>query len=315
MFLPEPLPTRWDLHWRMFGAEVHIRPIFWASCVLLGVIFYRDPDIGGMAMFWFWIATILISLLIHETCHILAARLFGSHVRIVLSGMSGTVFGLVERKRWQRVLILLAGPLGNVLMYGLLWGALNPQWNPLSIQQLGQGWTIFIANAAKIALLLNAFLALLNVLPLWPLDGGRAVIEIGEALLGRLGQTLALLLSLLICLLLSITVIGWARQNLFDRFDPRYPLHLLYSCILALYCYFFWISAFRALWAIPCRSMSMANPAALLNKPKSAFREHNSSFSSFPSGVSAISTARGCPSRGASLPPSEPGAMCKHDEG
>jgi stage IV sporulation protein FB len=251
MLLPEPHPTRWDLHWRMLGAEVRIRPIFWASCVLLGVLFYRDPVIGGMAMFWFWSAAVLISLLIHETFHILAARLFGTRVRIVLSGMGGTVFGLEERKCWQRVLILLAGPLGNVLLYGILWVVADPQWNPLPIQRLGQDWTIFIANAAKIALLLNAFWAVLNVLPLWPLDGGRVAVEIGEALLGRMGQTLALLLSLLVCLLLSITVVGWARQNLTDRFDPRYPLHLLYFCILALYCYFFWISAFRALWGDP----------------------------------------------------------------
>ncbi|HEY7329186.1 MAG TPA: M50 family metallopeptidase [Gemmataceae bacterium] len=232
----------------MFGAEVRIRPIFWASCVLLGVLFYRDTDIGGMAMFCFWIAAVLISFLTHETCHILAARLFGSHVRIVLSGMGGTVFGLEERKRWQRMLILLAGPLGNVLITGILWVMTDPQWNPLPIDRLGQDWTIFIANAAKIALLLNAFWALLNVVPLWPLDGGRAAVELGEGFLGRFGKTLALLMSLLVCLLLSITVVGWARQNLTDRFDPRYPLHLLYFCILALYCYFFWISAFRALW-------------------------------------------------------------------
>jgi membrane-associated protease RseP (regulator of RpoE activity) len=186
--------------------------------------------------------------LTHETCHILAARLFGSHVRIVLSGMGGTVFGLEERKRWQRVLILLAGPLGNVLISGILWVIADPQRVPLPTDRLGRDWTIFIANAVHIAYLFNIYWALLNVLPLWPLDGGCTAVEIGEALLGRRGQTVALLISLAVCLWLSLTVVQWARGNLADRFDPLYPLYLLYFCILALYCYFFWISAFRALW-------------------------------------------------------------------
>jgi stage IV sporulation protein FB len=248
MLLPEPPPTRWDLRWRMFGAEVRIRPIFWASCVLLGVIAYRDPDIGGMTMFWFWSAAVLISLLVHETCHILAARLFGARVRVWLSGLGGHVHGLHELKRWQRVLVLLAGPLGNGVLAGILWLSTDPRWLPLPIDRLGPEWTIFVANAAKIALLLNVLWALLNVLPLWPLDGGRVAVELGEAILGRRGRIAVLLASLAVCLWLSITVVWWARSHLTDRFDPRYPLYLFYFCILALYCYLFWVNTFRALW-------------------------------------------------------------------
>jgi Zn-dependent protease len=232
----------------MIGAEVRIRPLFWASCLLLGVIYYCDPEIGGMAMFWFWIAAVLVTLLAHETSHILAARLFGTRVRVVLSGLGGQVYGLEERKRWQRVLILLAGSLGNVLLYSILWLIADPEWNPLPVDRLGPDWIQFIANAAHIALLINAFWVLLNVLPLWPLDGGRVAVEIGEGLLGRRGQIVALVTSLIVCLLLSLTVVGWARLHLIDRFDPHYPLYLLFFLIQSLYCYFFWLSTFRALW-------------------------------------------------------------------
>ena len=256
MLPSEPRPTRWDLPWRMFGSEVRTRPIFWASCLLLGTVIYRDPDIGGMGTFWFWIAAVLISLLAHEMCHVLAARLFGTRIRVVLSGLGGQVFGLDELKRWQRVLILLAGPLGNLLILGILWG--------VTATPLPMDWRIFLAPYVWLLMWINAFWCVLNLLPLWPLDGGRIAVDLGEALLGRRGQITALLLSLAVCLLLSITVAAWARLTLTNRFDPHYALYLIFFCIQFLYCYFFWISTFRALWgdAVPLDDASKSGRAA-----------------------------------------------------
>lgn len=247
MLLPEPQPSRWDLHGRMFGAEVRIRPLFWPSCVLLGLIYYQDPDVGGTGAFCFWIAAVLVSLLAHETSHLLVARLFGARPRSMLSGLGGQVYGLDELKRWQRVLVLLAGSLGNLCILGILWLAASER-TPLPVARLGKEWSTFIAVAAKISTIFNARWCLLNMLPLWPLDGGRIAVEIGDALLGRRGQTLALLLSLLMCLLLTATVVVWGRLALIDRFDPHYRVHLSYFLIMAVYCYVFWLVTFRALW-------------------------------------------------------------------
>lgn len=248
MLLPAPQPSRWDLHGRLFGAEVRIRPIFWASCVLMGLPYYQYPKIGGMSAFGFWIAAVLISLLAHETSHILAARLFGARSFIVLSGLGGQVYGLDELKRWKRVLVLLAGSLGNILIFGILWLAADPERNPLPIERLGREWSTFIANAVFVLMLINALWCLLNLLPLWPLDGGRIALEVGEALLGQRGQTLALLLSLLVCLLMTVSVIVWGRLSLINPFDERYRIYLTFFCVMALYCYIFWLVTFRALW-------------------------------------------------------------------
>ena len=247
MLLPEPQPSRWEPHWRMFGAEVRIRPIFWVSCILLGIPYYRYPEIGGAGAFWFWIAAVLVSLLAHETSHILIARLVGARPRVVLSGLGGQLYGLDELKRWKRVLVLLAGSLGNLLIYGILWLATSER-TPLPVQRLGPEWSQFIGNATKMGMMINAYWCLLNWLPLWPLDGGRIALELGEALLGGRGQTLALLLSLLVCLLLTASVVWWARLTLINPFDKRYGIYLIFFCIMALYCYVFWIVTFRALW-------------------------------------------------------------------
>jgi stage IV sporulation protein FB len=264
MLITEPRPSRLDLHGRLLGADLRIRPMFWASTVLLGIIFYQDPEVGGVAMFGFWILAVLFSLLFHEFCHILAARLLGGRVRIVLAGLGGQVYGLEEMKRWRRVLILWSGSLGNVLLCGILWAIADPHWNPLPIARLGPKGAMFLVHAVEILMLINAVWALLNVLPLWPLDGGRVAVELGDALLGRRGQILALILSLAVCLFMSFEVVRRSRPHLADPFDIRYILHLLLFGIQLLYCYIFWLCTFRALWgeSTPLDELSRPGRAA-----------------------------------------------------
>jgi stage IV sporulation protein FB len=244
MSLPEPRPTRLELRWRMFGAEFRVRLMFWVSTALLGVYYYQNPDLGGVGPFCFWFAAVLVSLLAHETGHVLVARLFGICPRVVLSGLGGQVFGTETLRGWQRLLVALAGPLMNVLLFGALCGII---FQTSLLDRLD----VFSRLAIWQLLKINALWAILNVLPLWPLDGGRLAAEAGEALLGKRGRTLALLTSLATTFLLTAAVVVWMYRRdspLRNRFDPLYPLYLGYFCILVLYCYALWLSAFRALW-------------------------------------------------------------------
>jgi hypothetical protein len=43
-------------------------------------------------------------------------------------------------------------------------------------------------------------------------------------------------------------VVLWARLSLINPFDPAYRVNLIFFCIMALYCYVFWVVTFRALW-------------------------------------------------------------------
>jgi Zn-dependent protease len=252
MPLTEPRRMRWELHGRLLGADLRIRPLFWVSCALLGVIYYQDPEIrdqiGGVAAFFLWMAAVLVSMVLHELGHALAARLCRVPVRIVVSGLGDQLFGLEGLKRGPVVLIAGAGPLANLLLLGVLWGITAL---PLPMDRLGPEGLRFLVNSVWLLLMINAFWGLLNLLPLWPLDGGRIAVELGLALLGRHGQTLALLLSLFVTLLLMIFVVMWMWVTLANRFDPHYPVYFVYFCIMALYCYAFWLSGFRALWGDP----------------------------------------------------------------
>lgn len=244
MLLPEPPPTRWELHGQMLGADFRIHPLFWVSCALPGVVYYQYPSIreqiGGLVAFLLWMAAVLVSIGAHEIGHVLAARLFGARLRVFLSGFGDRLFGLEGLRRWQRLVVLLAGPLANAILFGIGWSVM---FLPLPVE-----WRLFLAPGLWLLLWVNAFWCLLNLLPLWPLDGGRLAVELGDAVLGRRGQTLALLLSLAITVGLIVFVGLWMRVTLVNRFDPAYPVYFVYFCILALYCYAFWLSAFRALW-------------------------------------------------------------------
>ncbi len=256
MFLPEPPSSRWDLRARLWGPEIRIRPIFWASSVLVGIVFYRDPEAGGVSMFGTWLFAVVLSFLIHEAGHVLTARLLRVPIRTVLSGLGGHVLGLDHVKRWQRVVILLSGSPANLAFLGILWGVTE--------MPLAPHWRESIAPVLMVLMWINAYWALLNVLPLWPLDGGRVAVEIGEALFGSRGKTAALLLSLAINMALSFTAAVWGILVLGNRYDPRFIVHLLFLGVQLLYCYILWLCTFRALWGsdVPLDDLTRPGRAA-----------------------------------------------------
>jgi stage IV sporulation protein FB len=256
MKVQEPLHTRLELRLRLFGTPVRISLLFWLAAALLGVRYYADPEIASVAWFAFWMAAVLASVLIHELGHILAGRLFGMHGQVVLHELGSMTLGVDELPhRWQRILVLLAGPLAGALIVAGVWALTYlplPAWSAET--------RTAIAIAAKMVLVVNVFWTSINLLPLWPLDGGRVACEIGEGLFGSPGVTAALILCLADTVLLTLLAVTLLSLHLNVRFAV--PLHvpewiretelsrlwhLEYGSLL-LGCYLLWLRTFRALW-------------------------------------------------------------------
>ncbi len=125
------------------------------------------------------IALLFVCVTMHEYGHALAARRFGIGTRSILLLPIGGVANLerIPEKPAQEIIIVAAGPLVNLALAILLL--------PLALA-LGDGQRIFSLNAMAaniqnpgifnlIVFLIstNILLALFNLLPAFPLDGGR----------------------------------------------------------------------------------------------------------------------------------------------
>ncbi len=168
---------------------VTIYPVFFIIAGLIGFL-YTQSVVGTLL----WIAVILVSVLVHEFGHALTAMTFGQTARIELVGFGGLTHhdGKIL-KPWQNFIVVLDGPLAGFLLclaaYGLLF--VVP----------GGGW---LSDALNIAVYVNLFWTIVNLLPIQPLDGGKLLSIVCEKLFGHRGVRHSYLFSAILSVLLSI---------------------------------------------------------------------------------------------------------------
>lgn len=163
MLLTAPEPTPYDLRFRAFGIPVRVHPAFWIAMALLGGI-----GSSGVRSTLVFVAAGFVSILVHELGHGLAYRACGQWPRIVLYQMGGLAMGTEEERRpWRRLGIILAGPLAGFSLFLAAFGVANFVPGVASYS---------LARAILSDLLwINLVWTILNLLPIFPLDGGQAV--------------------------------------------------------------------------------------------------------------------------------------------
>jgi Zn-dependent protease/predicted transcriptional regulator len=118
-------------------------------------------------------ATVFAIIVIHELGHALMARRFGVRTRDILLLPIGGIASLerIPERPGHELAIALVGPAINLVIAGLLWAGLaiaGGSLDPQNATSIGEG---FVSQL----LWINVVLAGFNLLPAFPLDGGRAL--------------------------------------------------------------------------------------------------------------------------------------------
>ena len=234
MFLFEPDQTHFDLRWRMFGTAIRVHPMFWLMSLILG---YDATIRAGIGYVLAWVACVFVSILLHEFGHVWMGRLFGSHSHIVLFSFGGLAIGsnLLSR-RWQRILVLLAGPLIQLLLWVALW--FGAKW---ILQSFPEHSRLAVFRVLRMLLEINLIWPLLNLLPIYPLDGGQITREICQAVMPLRGTAFSLGLSMVVSGLLAVhTFMGTQGRPIL----PHVPVFGIWTAIFfAMFC----VGSFQAL--------------------------------------------------------------------
>lgn len=187
----EPPKTDYDLRFNILDIPVRVHPFFWLLSFVLGMR-NTGPELI------IWIAVVFFSILIHELGHALVIRYFGWSPRIVLHSFGGLAiydpnfspnFGGRRPRRTHatQILISLAGPAAGFALAAVVVAILFATQRETGFYmfgravQFGSGQPITNNNLEILVLQLlyvNIFWGLLNLVPIYPLDGGQVAREL-----------------------------------------------------------------------------------------------------------------------------------------
>jgi Zn-dependent protease len=171
-----------------FGIGIYIH---WTFLLLVGFMAYKDYEAGGSGLNGLLTLGIVFTcVVLHELGHALTARHYGIPTRDITLYPIGGVARLerMSERPWEEFWIALAGPAVNVAIIGLVALPLY-----FLVQQAAADlstWAFLGANGLLAQLMfVNGMLVVFNMLPAFPMDGGRVFRALLVPYLGRLRAT------------------------------------------------------------------------------------------------------------------------------
>ncbi|MGZ8378317.1 MAG: site-2 protease family protein [Gemmatirosa sp.] len=165
---------------RIAGIDVHVHATF---VLLLGFYalsaYQRTRSYEASAMAVGFVALVFAIVLMHEYGHALAARRYGIATQDITLLPIGGVARLerMPREPRQELVVALAGPAVNVVLAVLLWAGLRvfggtpaPMGGSFAADE-----GFFSHSLAEQLLRVNVWLAAFNMIPAFPMDGGRVL--------------------------------------------------------------------------------------------------------------------------------------------
>ena len=192
------------LRFSLLGIPVQIQPWFWISLAIIGGGAAADSKEAIIQLVLFLLAG-LISILVHELGHALTGRAYGARSEITLHAFGGyAAFAGARFSRPQHFLVTAAGPAAQILL-GLAVYLLIPD-----VFQLTSAAGYFWGVLAYISFIW----AVINLLPVLPLDGGQMV----NALLGPARIKLTLWITIITATAAALLIYQRTNSIIFPIF-------------------------------------------------------------------------------------------------
>jgi Zn-dependent protease len=227
--------TPYDLRFQFLGIPVRVQPFFWVSAAMLGFADYR------ILVTLIFVACAFVSILVHEYGHGLIARSHGASPSIVLQLFGGVcIYEPGRETPGQRLAVLFCGPgAGFVLcavvmvVFSALFG-LTPDEHLSFVRALFTGGLDSSSGLKKLhydfdnqlatnalfetywsLIQINIMWGLINLLPVWPLDGGQVTQTVLSQVNPYNGRRWTHIISLLVAAL--VVLVSYALTKDFRR--------------------------------------------------------------------------------------------------
>ncbi len=163
----------------LFGSELRVHATFFLLIAWIGIAGWLQGGPDAAALNILYILILFACVIAHEFGHALTARRYGIRTPDVTLLPIGGLARLerMPEKPGQEVLVALAGPAVNVVIFLVLALVLGP--DRLRATTLDE---ITLSSLPAQVAILNLVLAVFNLIPAFPMDGGRvlrAVLSLG----------------------------------------------------------------------------------------------------------------------------------------
>lgn len=159
---------------KFFGIKVSVH---WSFSLLIAWIVFvtmrQGLETTQILMHVFFILSLFVCVLLHEFGHSLVAIKFGGKVHSIILLPIGGLANITKmpEKPKEEFLVSLAGPAVNIVIVGIL-GLYITYIQPVSAEDMELGY-ITRKNFAAMLLAANIFIVAFNLIPAFPMDGGR----------------------------------------------------------------------------------------------------------------------------------------------
>ena len=168
---------------RIAGSEIRIHLTFLLLLAWIAIAQYSAGGASAAVDTVLFVIAVFTCVVLHELGHALAARRYGiATPDITLLPIGGLArLSRLPEKPSEEIVIAIAGPAVNVVIAAILIVVFGASFEPASLSEIENPTYGFLTRLAVI----NIFLVLFNLIPAFPMDGGRVLRALLAFRLGR----------------------------------------------------------------------------------------------------------------------------------